>query len=109
MEWQTEKICANLPEVVDGEGVVAAIVKVLDVALLRCLVNRDNLTAIPATLIGGDADCVDGKRAGQGGALAGGVEFRHTGVEPLQGMEGWVIGLLEEHMPWTQKLPNLRT
>lgn len=100
LEWQTEKICANLPEVFNGESVIAAVVEVLDVALRRCLVHRDNLAPIPATLVGGDTDCVDGEGAGQGGALGGGVELRHAGVEPLQGVEGGVVWLLEEHMPW---------
>ena len=78
---------------------VAAIVQVLDVALLPCLVHRDHLAAVPTALVGGDADCVYGEGAGQGGTLAGGVELCHASIKSLQGVEGWVVGLLKEHVP----------
>ena len=109
LEWQAGEICTNLSEVVNGESVVAAIVKVLDVALLRGLVHRDHLAAVPAALIGSDADSVDGEGAGQGRALAGGVELRHAGVKSLQGVEGRVVGLLEEDMPCAQIIENSAT
>ena len=77
---------------------IAAVVEVLDVALLSRLVDRDHLAAVPSALIGGHADRVDREGAGQGGALVGRVELGHACVQPFQGVEGGVVRLLEEHM-----------
>ena len=101
LERQREEVCANLPKVVDGKSVIAAVVEVLDVALLSRLVDGDHLAAVPSALIGGHADCVDREGAGQGGALVGRVELGHACVQPFQGVEGGVVRLLEEHMTWT--------
>ena len=37
---------------------------------------------------------------GEGGALELRVDLGHAGVESLQGVEGGVVGLLQEHVAW---------